>query len=69
MCIRDSIVPRPNYQAFADAQPVGIQNTANMPVKKSLDSTQTKLKNFFQGQNLYIAMAIGIGALLLWKVK
>jgi hypothetical protein len=65
----DIIVPRPNYQAFADSQPVGIQNTANMPVKKSLDTTQNKLKNFFQGQNLYIAMAIGIGALILWKVK
>mgnify|MGYP003627245206 CR=1 FL=1 len=65
----DIIVPRPAYQAFADSQPVGIQNTANMPVKKSLDSTQTKLKSFFQGQNLYIAMAVGIGALILWKVK
>ena len=64
----DTIIPRPNFQAYADSMPVGIPNTSNMSVESTMTTTD-KIKNLFQGQNLYIAMAVGIGALILWKVK
>ena len=62
-------MPKPAYQAFADSMPIGIQNTANMPVKPKIQSTKQKIENLLSSQPVIIGIVIGLGVLVLWKVK
>lgn len=66
--LNDIIVPKPAYQAFADSMPIGIQNTANMPVKPKIQSTKQKIENLLSSQTTMIAVGVVGAVLILWMV-
>jgi hypothetical protein len=67
--LNEIIVPKPAYQAFADSMPVGIQNTANMPVKPKIQTNEQKIRNLLTSQPVIIGLVVGLGILMIWKVR